>query len=102
MAFVEYERVGNVGLISLNGPDRLNARGSHVCTALQDAWQTLEGDGQARVAMLTGRGRAFSAGADIKDMVAMGKPGTAGWEASLSADPYGIGALQKPVIAATH
>ena len=96
------ERQANVAMISLNRPERLNALGREVCTALQEAWQAFEADSEARVAILTGKGRAFSAGADIKDMVATGKPGTGAWEASLSADPYGFGTVQKPVVAAIN
>lgn len=63
------EKKGAVGVITMNRPDVLNAMNSQLLTELVDAVTAFESDGAVRVLILTGAGdRAFSAGADIKEM----------------------------------
>ena len=65
---VLFERRGHIGYITLNRPDELNAFNYEALTALGD---TIEEIGQnpkdIRVVIVTGNGRAFSAGADLKE-----------------------------------
>ena len=68
MEFVKYEKKGPVIVVSLNRPERLNALGVQVREELTQAWKMLAEDPEARVAILTGTGRAFCAGIDIKEM----------------------------------
>ncbi len=56
---------GRIHVITLNRPHRLNALGGDLRVALYDAWTDFRDDPTARVAILTGAGRAFSAGADL-------------------------------------
>lgn len=63
---VLYESVDNVAVITLNRPERLNALNAEVSDAMVAAWKRLD-EGEDRVAILTGTGRAFTAGADLKD-----------------------------------
>ena len=56
---------GRIHVITLNRPHRLNALGGGLRSALHDAWVDFRDDPTARVAILTGAGRAFSAGADL-------------------------------------
>ena len=56
---------GRIHVITLNRPHRLNALGGGLRGALHDAWTDFRDDPTARVAILTGAGRAFSAGADL-------------------------------------
>ncbi len=56
---------GRIYVITLNRPHRLNSIGDGLGEALGDAFATFRDDPQARVAILTGAGRAFSAGADL-------------------------------------
>jgi enoyl-CoA hydratase/carnithine racemase len=56
---------GRIHVITLNRPHRLNALGGGLRAALYDAWTDFRDDPTARVAVLTGAGRAFSAGADL-------------------------------------
>jgi len=71
-ALVEYERVplddrGNVAaVIWLNRPDQLNAISWDMQRALASSLQDAGSDDSVRVVLVTGRGRAFSAGGDIK------------------------------------
>ncbi len=53
--------------ITLNRPDKLNALNNPLHAELQPVLVDLETDASARVVLLTGAGRAFSAGADLKD-----------------------------------
>jgi enoyl-CoA hydratase len=69
MAFVKYERDGNIAIVTLNRPDRLNALGRELIEDLELACMKFENDPQARVAILTNSGGSFSAGADLKEAV---------------------------------
>jgi enoyl-CoA hydratase len=54
-----------VALLTLNRPDRLNALSNGLLTAITDALDSIELDPAVRAVVITGAGRAFSAGADI-------------------------------------
>ena len=68
MAFqnVIYERRESVAYVTLNRPDKLNALNAALIADLQDALDVVEADAEVRVAIITGAGRAFSAGFDIQ------------------------------------
>jgi enoyl-CoA hydratase/carnithine racemase len=53
--------------VTLNRPDKLNAISFQMHQELQQACQELKEDTAARVVIFTGAGRAFSAGADLRD-----------------------------------
>jgi enoyl-CoA hydratase/carnithine racemase len=53
--------------VTLNRPEKLNAINQQVHAELQEVCRALQTDGEARVVILTGSGRAFSAGADLGD-----------------------------------
>ena len=57
-----------VVLITINRPERLNATNDRLHWELTQVWLTFDADDEARVAVITGAGRAFSAGGDM-DMV---------------------------------
>jgi enoyl-CoA hydratase len=52
--------------MTLNRPDVLNAADRRLHTELVEVWQTIDRDPQVRVAVVTGAGRAFSAGGDLQ------------------------------------
>lgn len=56
---------GAVALLTLNRPDKLNALSNDLIAALMDALDDIELDRAIRAVVITGAGRAFSAGADI-------------------------------------
>jgi enoyl-CoA hydratase len=62
---VLYERVGRLGFITLNRPEKLNAIDGEMQQLLRDNLSEIKNDDSVRVAILRGRGRAFSAGADM-------------------------------------
>ena len=59
---------GPVRLIELNRPEQRNAASEALHTALADLWDRLAADEAVRAVVLTGRGRAFSAGGDFHVM----------------------------------
>ncbi len=52
--------------MTLNRPEVLNAADRRLHTELVEVWQTIDRDPSVRVAVVTGAGRAFSAGGDLK------------------------------------
>jgi enoyl-CoA hydratase len=59
------ETNNQVSLLTLNRPDKLNALSNELLVAIMDALDSVELDPAVRVVVITGAGRAFSAGADI-------------------------------------
>ncbi|MFN6942514.1 MAG: enoyl-CoA hydratase-related protein, partial [Parvibaculum sp.] len=62
-----YERQGRVATITLNRPDRLNAIASGMPREIAAAVERANEDDGVHVIVLTGAGRAFCAGYDLKD-----------------------------------
>ena len=62
---VLYEVDGAVRIVTLNRPDKLNAANLSMQQGLVDCWAHVADDDDARVVVLTGAGRAFSAGGDM-------------------------------------
>jgi crotonobetainyl-CoA hydratase len=67
MAVVRYERQEAVALITLDRPGSLNAITPQLSQELGEAWQRFADEDDALVAVLTGAGRAFCAGLDMKE-----------------------------------
>ena len=67
------ERDGPVTIISINRPERRNAVNGATAKVLFDAFLAFDADESASVAVFTGTGGYFCAGADLK-MVATGDP----------------------------
>lgn len=65
--FVEIERHGAVGVIALNRPEARNALAMGITIELRRALREAAADATIRALILTGRGGAFSAGADVKE-----------------------------------
>ena len=62
---VLYESKDNVGTITLNRPERLNAITDEMLTALNKTLKSVDRDRTVRAVLLTGAGRGFCAGQDI-------------------------------------
>lgn len=62
-----YERDGHVAVITYNRPEALNAVNGALRRDLNAAWLRFRDDEDAWVAIVTGAGRAFSAGGDMRD-----------------------------------
>jgi enoyl-CoA hydratase len=65
---LQVSREDKVGIITLNRPDAMNALNSKMVTELISALDEFEKDDGIRCVVLTGSERAFSAGADIREM----------------------------------
>ena len=96
-----------VAVMTLNRPDRLNTWGGDIATAFYAGLDRAEEDPAVRVIVLTGRGKAFCAGAQLGSMgnVAQSIEKTdQGKLASLIGDrqPHHLTTLCKPVIAAIN
>ena len=61
------ERRGPVTIFTLNDPDRANPLSSAMVAALSDALERAALDDAVRAVVLTGAGRAFTAGVDLKE-----------------------------------
>jgi enoyl-CoA hydratase len=59
-------RPNGVVLITFNRPEQLNATNDRLHWELTQVWLTFDADPDARVAVVTGKGRAFSAGGDLE------------------------------------
>ncbi len=102
---VLYEVRDRIAYITLNRPEAMNALNGAVRQGLSEAWRNFREDPNAWVAIVTGAGeRAFSAGADLKDMSATREAEAAG-EQSMAQIPTGPGGEMvtwKPIIAAIN
>ncbi len=63
-----YEKRDRFAVFTMNRPERLNALGGTLAADLAAALADFNADPAMRAAILTGAGRAFSAGADLKEM----------------------------------
>jgi enoyl-CoA hydratase len=98
------ERDGPVSIISINRPERRNAVNGATAKVLFDAFLAFDADESASVAVFTGTGGYFCAGADLK-MVATGDPEKrrelGGFQTIAPMGPSRL-RLSKPVIAAVE
>jgi enoyl-CoA hydratase len=108
MATVKYEKRDGVGYVTLNRPEALNALDDETNGELWEIWESFSADDSVDVAILTGEGKAFCSGADLKTFIPR-------WEKASMLDlrrniPTGIGGgitrgqhrMTKPVIAAVN
>jgi 2-(1,2-epoxy-1,2-dihydrophenyl)acetyl-CoA isomerase len=100
VAEVEVTRDGGVQTITLNRPDVLNAFNSALHGALRDALKDAR-DPEVRAVILTGAGRGFSAGQDLKEF-GQAPDVSEALRQSYHPNVLAIRALEKPVIAAVN
>ena len=95
------DRSEGTATVTLNRPDQLNALSSALRVALVEAFCLLKDDQNVRVVILTGKGRAFSAGLDLKELGQKGMrgDGDSGGNPDLQKALRGVG---KPVIGAIN
>jgi len=66
--FIKVEKTNKLATVTLNRPDALNAVNSQLHHELEHIWIDLAEDSEINAILLTGAGRAFSAGGDVKNM----------------------------------
>jgi enoyl-CoA hydratase len=97
------QREGAILTLTLNRPDKLNAIDGAMLDALGAALGEIERDREIRAVVMTGAGRAFSAGADIKEWTALAPLEFArSWGLRGHALFDRLAALPPPVIAAIN
>ncbi len=65
-----YEKKDNIGLLTINRPDKMNAISNELTSELKKLLDEIENDEELRVLVITGAGdKAFVAGADINELV---------------------------------
>ena len=67
MAFeaIIYEKRESVGYVTLNRPEKMNALNAQLLSEFRECLEAIDDDSEVRVVILTGAGRAFSAGFDL-------------------------------------
>jgi enoyl-CoA hydratase len=97
-----------VVLLRLNRPERLNAMNEALVTSLRETFAALAGERDVRVLVLTGAGRGFCSGIDVRDfgpgMLDASDPAIdrLRFQETMAGLPAAIRALPQPVIAAVN
>ena len=102
---LDYAKEGHVVVLTLNAPDIRNSlSGADMIEALEGACERLNGDIEARVAILTGAGTSFSSGGNVKKMGGETLPAERrlGIKAGIQRIPLAFARLEVPVIAAVN
>lgn len=108
MAVLERRDTGAIARLHLNDPARLNALSDEMLAALQTEFDALKQDTRIRAVILSGEGKAFCAGHDLKQMQAgrQAEDGGAAYFADLfsrcATMMMSIRSLPQPVIAMPH
>jgi 2-(1,2-epoxy-1,2-dihydrophenyl)acetyl-CoA isomerase len=104
---IEFAVKDSVAEITLNRPDRLNAWTDQLGSDLRQAILEDSADDSVRSVLITGAGRGFSSGADVKEMLEQGARGERPDVGTMLRERYhpiikGIRELPKPVVAAVN
>lgn len=110
MDYAEYQhlafdrRPSGVVLVTINRPEVMNATNARLHWELTQVWLTIDADPAARVALITGAGRAFSAGGDMSLVEEMAGNAAAAARTMREASDlvYNIINLDKPVVSAIN
>jgi E-phenylitaconyl-CoA hydratase len=100
---LSFDLTEQVAVITLNRPAVRNAMNRELSGALVEALQRVRDDPEVRVAVITGAGRTFSAGADLKERAQVGRAGDADVASVIEASRtpgFARMAIEKPLIAA--
>jgi enoyl-CoA hydratase/carnithine racemase len=106
---IRYEVEDRIATITFNRPDKLNAVSPQMVSELKAAYAAVESDDAVWIAIVTGAGRAFCAGADVAEIPGDGRvlydepylSTLAQWEAPQEATPP-FRSMTKPVLAAVN
>lgn len=105
MEFIKLERDEGIATLTLNRPATLNSWNQKMRDELREAVRELVADDALRVLVITGEGRAFSAGEDVRGMQGLTELGTKGFR-RVARDIHNvfdeIEAMEVPVIAAIN
>jgi len=102
---VQYTCEGHIATIMMKRPEKKNALSREMLDQLKSAWLRYEQDDDAWIAVISGEGDIFSAGADktfFQEWTQEGKEFLTEFYGRLIDDPYTGGKLTKPTIAAIN
>ena len=88
MAYVETDIQDQIMIIKLNRPERLNALSQVIREGMADAFNKFQKDQNIEVAILTGEGRGFCAGEDMKESLEIGKLASAPMKGDKIYNPF--------------
>jgi enoyl-CoA hydratase/carnithine racemase len=98
---VSYEKSNRIAWITINNESRMNALSTGVSNGLYDSFEEVDNDDDVLVAVLTGAGgRAFCAGADLKEMTERDQSGGVGTRGTAKNGLARPTQTLKPIIAA--
>eukprot|EP01061_Rhynchopus_euleeides_P043431 TRINITY_DN7585_c0_g2_i1.p1 TRINITY_DN7585_c0_g2~~TRINITY_DN7585_c0_g2_i1.p1 ORF type:complete len:264 (+),score=131.73 TRINITY_DN7585_c0_g2_i1:54-845(+) len=100
LSLVKTEVVGRVGVITLNRPGALNALSTELVRDLANQVEEYDNNADIGAIVLTGEGKAFAAGADIKEMAAMDFPTV--YKTNLFGEMVKVQRAKTPIIAAVN
>ncbi|MCC5849630.1 MAG: enoyl-CoA hydratase/isomerase family protein [Verrucomicrobia bacterium] len=99
---IDYTLTDHIATITFNRPDQLNAMNRALMRELIDTLDRVNVDPEVRVVVLTGAGRAFMAGADIKEYATQTQSEFEAFQAMGRRVYDAIEGLNMPVIAAVN
>jgi enoyl-CoA hydratase len=100
---LRHDRRDGVAVLTLDRPGRLNAIGSDTVALLHAAIDAIEADLSVRVVVVTGAGKAFSAGADITELDRLAGPHDFARFVRSLTDCFGrLSRLEQPTVAAVE
>ncbi len=99
---VIYDKQDGVAVIRLNRPNVLNAMNKRLWLDMQAALEDARADGAVKVVVVTGEGRAFSTGADLKESKTRSIEDYRDYLVSLQEVSRAIIRFEKPTIAAVN
>lgn len=102
---VHFGKTDRIATLTLDRPQQLNAMNRAMLTEIDRVCDAVEADDEVRVLIVTGAGKAFSSGFDLKEQMEARPAGEHDWRTILDQDFGAImrfWSLSKPTIAAVH
>ena len=96
------EKREQIGLITLNRPQKFNTFSSQMAKELNAALRQLDEDAEVRVVIVKGAGKVFSTGIDVSEFHGKTPSEYHGWLTLMDQMHFTIASMAKPVIAMVH
>src|SRR4030042_2064129 len=96
------EKKDQIGLVTLNRPQKFNTFSAQMAEELNGALTELERDAEVRAVIIRGAGKVFSTGIDVAEFHGKTLAGYKDWLALMDRMHFTIASMGKPVIAMVH
>jgi len=96
------EKRGNIGILTLNRPQKFNTFNTRLAEELNAALCQLDEDNEVRVVIIKGAGKVFSTGIDVSEFQGKTPSEYHGWFTPMDQMHLTIASMGKPVIAMVH